>query len=134
MTQKAMQLRNEIKGNFLAREVVKTLFKYRQTGSVRPVDIIRELPSTVKSKSPNLMYYYLEKLKEAGYVNYQKVSDRLTYYSLTDEGTEFAKELFNTMNGQEFLEDLADILMTYKQISKPKAQVVKALQKLYAAL
>lgn len=107
------KLRSEAFSSRIEREILKILYDYREVNPLRPKDILEYLPSEIYSSSGSKLAYHLDKLCRAGLVERKPVGRKLTWYTLTDEGTLFFEKLPRTMSTDDIAHFLANVIAPY---------------------
>ena len=70
---------------------------------LRPKEISRHIPQFSSSKSPNRLFYHLQKLEAMNLVSRQSIDRACSFYDITEKGKEFFNEIFNKDTLHEFI-------------------------------
>lgn len=107
------KLRAEAFSSRIEKEIIRTLYNSRTFNPLRPKDILEYLPSELYSSSGSKLAYHLDKLCRSGLVERKRVGRKLTWYSLTEEGTKFYERFPKRRSPDDIVRFLASIIAPY---------------------
>jgi len=70
---------------------------------LRPTEIMRHIPQFSSSKSPNRLFYHLQKLEAMNLISRQSFDRAFSLYDITKKGKEFFNRIFNKDTLHEFV-------------------------------